>query len=423
MASRKRSQSTRGPPGTAMRKPSSIAPSRRGNVVGIAESGGTLTVAGIVHDILEDRNCRRLGTTVATSTFQRAMVTDRMLLDAARQLARMASGNPFDFRYGLCVFGLMPASPAPGEAWTQFVRMCKAYSVSQHVLEAATHARMAKVVASDAYNAAHALYARVRAPCPLKHMTSVHQSLVATTGRYSRLMPAAGRREARQAARHLQTDEHRIDFLQHVFYLTLAPLAPAGGLSSEAFEAAVRRVENACHEIFGRHGDLARSDAAQRALDMAILSRVPQLYYHLSHAEDEAPRSDAFKARALAAVAKAHATPVQHAHFSRRFGESVRVAERCNLQFMQARGGGGSLESTWSDTVFGEGSYVDDMLELPLPRLTSLLRVFPRALAAISDAHSPLEDAHCAKLKTILARNPAWMQFLFAPQARQCVSG
>lgn len=248
---------------------------------------------------------------------------------------------------------------------------------------------------------------------PLKHMTSVHRSLVATTGRYSRVMPAAGRREARQAARHLQTDEHRIEFLQHVFYQTLAPFAPAGRLSSEALETAVRRAENACHEIYGRHADPHRSDAAQRALDLAILDRVPQLYYHLSREEAEAPWSDAFKERALAAVAKAQATPVQHVRFSRRFGESVRVAERCNVQFTRACGVGG-LESTWSDTMFGEGSYVDDMLQLPLPKLTSQLRVFPRALAAISDAHSP--DEQCSKLNTILTRNPTWLQFLFDPR-------
>ena len=369
---------------------------------------------------MEDRSCRRLGTTVATSRFQRSMVTDRMLLDAARQLARKAVDHPLDYRYGLCVFGLMPTRPAPGEAWTQFVRMCKAYSVSQHVLEAGSVARMDRVVASDAYKAAHVLYDRVRAPCPLHHMTAVLRSLVATTGRFSSRMPGAGRVEARQAVRHLRSDEHRIEFLRHVFYLTLAPLAPAGRLSSEAFDVAVRRTENAHHELFGRHVSPVRSDAAQQAFDLAILGRVPQLYYHLSHVED-VDRSDAFKARALATVAKSHATPVDHARFSKRFGESLQVAERCNAQFMRARGRGGALASTWSDTVFGAGSYVDEMFELPLPQLTAVLRVFPQALAAVTDAHSPLGDAQCSKLKSILARNPAWAQYLFDPEARRCV--
>jgi hypothetical protein len=402
------------------RKPSTIPSTARGNVVGIAASSA-LSVTRIVHDIMEDRSCRRLGTTVATSKFQRAMVTDRMLLDAARQLARKAVDHPLDYRYGLCVFGLMPARPAPGEAWAQFVRMCKAYSVSQHVLEAGSVARMDKVVASDAYKAAHTLYDRVRAPCPLHHMTAVLRSLVATTGRFSSRMPGAGRAEARQVVRHLRHDEHRIDFLRHVFYLTLSPLAPAGRLSSEAFDVAVRRTENACQEIFGRRGGPTRSDAAQQALDLAILGRVPQLYHHLSHVEDF-DRSDAFKASALATVAKSYATPVELVRFSRRFDESVRVAERCNAQFMRARGRGGALVSTWSDTVFGAGSYVDEMLELPQPQLTAVLRVFPQALAAITDAHTPLGDAQCSMLKSILTRNPAWVQYLFEPEARRCVS-
>jgi hypothetical protein len=402
------------------RKPSTIPSTLRGNVVGIAASHG-LSVSRIVHDIMADRSCRRLGTDMATSKFHRSMVTDSMLLDAAGQLARKAVDHPLDYRYGLCVFGLMPARPAPGEAWAQFVRMCKAYSVSQHVLEAGSVARMDKVVASDAYKAAHVLYDRVRAPCPLHHMTAVLRSLVATTGRFSSRMPMAGREEARQVVRHLRNDEHRIDFLRHVFYLTLAPLTPKGELTIEAFHVAVRRVENAYYMIFARHN--TRSDATQRTLNLAILGRVPQLYYYLGYADNEDPWGDAFKARALATVAKSYATPIEHARFSRRFGESVQVAERCNARFMQARGRDHSLAATWSEFMPDEGSYVNDMIfDLPLSGLTAALRVFPQVLAAVSDDHSSQwGDAQCSKLGSLLASNPAWAQYLFDLEARRCV--
>ena len=402
--------------------PSSIPSSVRGIVVGIAQMD-TQSVAGIVHNILKDRNCRQLGTAMGTSKFQRAMVTDRMLIDAARQLAREASDNPLDFRYGLCVFGMMPAHPAPGTVRVQFMHMCKAFSVAMHVLDAMSIADINTIRATAKYMTAHVMYGHVRARNPLETMTGVHEGLLAVTQPFSPRLPTAGYHEARQVNRQgvlgpynatqlLPADHHRIEFLRHVFYLTLSN-GRHGQMPIASLNLAIRRLENTYAALY-LYGNPDRSDAAQRELALAILHRVPQLYYCLSTDDEHTKWTNFDTTKALAAVVEGYRQTIDTSPFSPAFAQGVRIAEQCNVTFMRTRGRNDMvvLASTWLDTMSEEGSFVDDMVRvLTRPTLRDLLKKFPRYLTAVTDAHlENWERAWIDKLKSVI-QDPELQQY------------
>jgi hypothetical protein len=391
--------------------------------VGIAHVGGTLSVAGIVRDILEDRSCRRLGTAVGASKFQRAMVTDRMLIDAARQLARQASDNPLDFRYGLCVFGLMPAQSAPGAAWAEFVRMCKAFSVAQHVLEADSIARINTIQATTAYGRAHVMYGHVRAQHPLETMIAVQNGLLAIASPQAWRYPGVEQNVDHHLGPHdttrlLPADEHRIEFLRHVFYLKIASVAPNGLLTDEGLSKASDLVHYTCDKFYS-NSLLKRSDAGQRELILAILRRVPQLYTALWDTVHRSTWNGGdFKVRALKTVFEAYRRPVEDKHFSHRYAQWMRVSARCNAAFMRSRGATVELATTWSGVE--QGSYMDHMIELPQSRIASLLKIFPNALVDVNEFHLYTWDRErIDKLKTVLAKNPQLKRYVIIDASRQ----
>jgi hypothetical protein len=458
------------------KEPSLIPSSVRGNVVGITQAGGALSVAGIVRDIMEDRSCRRLGTAVGTSKFQRTMVTERMLIDAARQLARQASDNPLDFRYGLCVFGLMPAQSAPGEVWAQFVRMCKAFSVAQHVLDAGSTsypiARINNIQATAAYRMARELYGHVRATNPLVTMTGVQEGLLEIT---ETLNP----RKQSMVSRLLLT-EHRIEFLRHMFYLRIAlrieSVEPLGLLTWEDLSDALELTASTCVTFFSGH--LRESDdTGRRALILAILRRVPQLYSTLWNiVENSSTWDGGFQFRALKTVFDAYSRPafsrdelskqnvkelqglckqfslstagkkseiirrlvtysgpVDIDRFSRRYAHCVRVAERCNDAFMRYPmaiafiDGPGNVQTdymlatTWSDHA--QDSYMDHTLKLQQSQVVSLLQIFPRALVCLHEGHLGLwedeDDGNNEMLRNVLEQNPRLKQYVINDTIRR----
>ena len=397
----------------------------------------TLSVAGIVRDILKDRSCRRLGTAVSVSKYHRAMVTDRMLIDAARQLARQASDNPLDFRYGLCVFGLMPAQPAPGVALREFVRMCKAFSVAQDVLEEKSYCiiRLITIRDSAAYSRARDLYQAVRAPNPLVTIFRVQWGLrrIITSSLYVLGREEPGYHEAQEVNEQgvlgpynatgplSPADHHRIEFLRHVFYMTLSTKWEYekyennnGKQDMDIYELndAINHASNTCNVLYqnGTHTPV-RSE-----LVLAILRRVPQLYSQL---EDDS-WTDSFRTKALQVVVKAHGEPVDPSPFSLRFAQGVRIAELYNATFMRSRSSTDFMASTWSESLTEDGSYVEDMVRiLTKPKLKQILNTFPQVLAAVTQPHIDVwEDEWIDKLKSVISEKPELQQYIFDEDVR-----